>query len=60
MKHMTITPKLPMGMALIETAEGRWYPAITPLTDTPHWVTILDEGVRFVPPARESASRSDP
>ena len=47
-------------MALIETAEGRWYPAMTPLTDTPHWVTVLDEGIRFVPPALTPASRPDP
>lgn len=60
MTHTTKTPKLPMGMALIETAEGRWYPAIIPLTDTPHWVTVLDEGVRFVPPALTPASRTDP
>jgi hypothetical protein len=60
MTHTTKTPKLPMGMALIETAEGRWYPAIAPLTNTPHWVTVLDEGARFVPPAREPASRTDP
>jgi hypothetical protein len=60
MKHTTNRRKVPQGMALLETANGRWYLAFTPLTETPHWVTILDEGARFVPPAREPASRPDP
>ena len=45
------TSHLPARMALIETADGRWYPALVPLTDTPHWVTILDVGL--IPPAVE-------
>ena len=42
---------LPQGMALIETAEGRWFPALTPLTDTPYWVTFVDAEARCIPPA---------
>jgi len=45
----TKTSHLPKGMALIETSDGRWFPALTPLTDTPHWVTVLDTGL--IPPA---------
>ena len=51
---MTHTQTLPKGMALIETAEGHWFPALTPLTDTPHWVTCIDADARCIPPALES------
>jgi hypothetical protein len=47
-------------MALIETAEGRWFPALTPLTDTPHRVTVLDAGAHFIPPALASKACHDP
>lgn len=53
MTQTTNTPKLPAGMAIIETANGRWFPALTPLTDTPHWVTILNAGAGLIPPALE-------
>jgi hypothetical protein len=58
--HTTDTKTLPKGMALIETAEGRWFPALTPLTDTPHWVTFLDAGARCIPPALASKPCHDP
>jgi hypothetical protein len=51
MTPLSNTSPLPARMALIETADGRWYPAFTPLTDTPHWVTLLDAGL--IPPAVE-------
>jgi hypothetical protein len=60
MAQSITTPKLPARMALIETAEGRWFPALTPLTDTPHWVTILDTGADFIPPALEPGPPHNP
>jgi hypothetical protein len=50
-QQIITTQALPQGMALIETAEGRWFPALTPLTDTPHWVTCIDTEARCIPPA---------
>ena len=50
---------LPKGMALIETADGRWFPALTPLTDVPRLVTVLDAGARCIPPAREAKPTTD-
>lgn len=50
---------LPHGMALIETAEGRWFPALTPLTDTPHWVTCVDTEARCIPSALPLAPAYD-
>ena len=47
----TFIQALPQGMALIETAEGRWFPALAPLTDTPHWVTCIDTEAHDIPPA---------
>ncbi len=60
MTHTAYTQMLPKGMALIETAEGRWFPALTPLTDTPHWVTFIDADARCIPPALESKPCHDP
>ena len=59
-QQTTQTQTPPQGMALIETAEGRWFPALIPLTDTPHWVTCIDAGARCIPPALESPSCHDP
>ena len=55
-----MTQILPDKMALIETAGGRWFPALTPLTDTPHWVTCIDTEARSIPPALEFPSCHDP
>ncbi len=61
MTHQIRHPQaLPKGMALIETAEGRWFPALTPLTDTPHWVIFIDAGARCIPPALEPKPCDDP
>ena len=60
MTHTAYTQMLPKGMALIETAEGRWFPALTPLTDTPHWVTCIDADARCIPPALEFKPCHDP
>lgn len=56
----TRTQALPPGMALIETAEGRWFPALTPLTDTPYWVTGIDAEARCIPPALAVQVADDP
>src|SRR5437870_2754266 len=46
---------LPPGMALIETADGRWFAALAPLTETAPLVTVLETGARTIPPARDAA-----
>lgn len=51
---------LPPGMALVETAEGRWFPALTPLTQTHQWVTFLDAEARCIPPALAAQPSQDP
>jgi len=53
---MTRTMKkdaLPEGMALVETADGRWFPAFAPLSETYDWVYIL-KGSPLLPPALDS------
>jgi hypothetical protein len=43
---------LPEGMALVETADGRWFPALapSPSREKPRWVSLIDEPL-VVPPA---------
>jgi len=43
---------LPEGMALVETAEGRWFPALvpSPSREKPRWVSLIDQP-HMVPPA---------
>src|SRR2546421_327585 len=61
MTHQTThTQALPKGMALIETAEGCWFPALAPLIDTPHWVTFINSEACCIPPALESQPCHDP
>lgn len=53
---MTRTMKkdaLPEGMVLVETADGRWFPAFAPLSETYDWVYIL-KGSPLLPPALNS------
>ena len=53
---MTRTMKkntFPKGMALIETADGRWFPALAPLSVIPHLMYVL-EGPPLIPPALDS------
>ena len=53
---MTRTMKkdaLPESMALVETADGRWFPAFAPLSETYDWVYIL-KGSPLIPPALDS------
>ena len=45
---------LPAGMALVETNDGRWYPAFTPLSETPGLVVLIDPFL--IPPALEPTS----
>ncbi len=40
---------LPEGLALVEAADGRWFPALAPLTKTPGWVALVGE--TDIPPA---------
>ena len=49
MKHTT----LPEGMALVETAEGRWFPARVSLLEHPPRVALLEDPPP-IPPARDS------
>jgi hypothetical protein len=52
---MTRTKKqdaLPEGMAIVETADGRWFPACAP-SGTGDWVCIL-KGSPLLPPALDS------
>ncbi len=54
--HMSRTKKkdaLPEGMAIVETADGRWFPACAPLSGTDDWVYIL-KGSPLIPPALDS------
>jgi hypothetical protein len=53
---MTRTKKqdaLPEGMAIVETADGRWFPALAPLAGTDDWVYLL-KGSPLIPPALDS------
>ena len=59
-EHTTTIQALPPGMALIETADRRWLPALTPLTETPHWVTCIDTETRCIPPALPVQPSHDP
>ncbi len=53
---MTRTMKpnpLPEGMALVETADGRWFPACAFLSEIPHRIEVM-EGTPLIPPARDT------
>src|SRR5258708_30017415 len=50
MENNTNTP-LPEGVALVETYDGRWFPAFAPLTDVPQVVVLV--GPSLIPPALE-------
>lgn len=54
---MTRTMKkntLPEGMALVEAADGRWFPAFATLSVIPHRVYVLG-GPPLIPPALDSS-----
>ena len=40
----------PEGMALVETADGRWFPACAFLSEIPHRIEVM-EGTPLIPPA---------
>ena len=45
------TENLPAGMALVETFDGRWFPAFAPDKENPlQWVRLID-GLPDIPPA---------
>jgi len=53
---MTRTMKkntFPEGMALVETADGRWFPAVASLSEKPHRMYVM-EGPPLIPPALDS------
>ena len=59
---MTTAPPeetLPEGMAVVETADGRWFPALdlSPSRERPRWVSLIDEP-HLVPLALDPLSDS--
>jgi hypothetical protein len=50
---------LPEGMALVETASGRWFPAFALFSDIPNRIDIL-EGSPLIPPALDSLHDPEP
>ncbi len=59
---MTTAPPeetLPEGMAVVETADGRWFPALapSPSSERPRWVSLIDEPY-VVPPALDPLADS--
>jgi len=53
---LVTTETLPKGMALVETSDGRWYPAFTIGETKPPWVHLIEEDALtgFIPPALDS------
>jgi hypothetical protein len=49
---------LPEGMALVQTADSKWFPAFATVSVRSHRVYVLDENEAFIPPAL--APFSDP
>jgi hypothetical protein len=49
---------LPDGMALVQTADGKWFPAFATFSFQPHRVYVEDESPALIPPAL--APFSDP
>ena len=42
---------LPDGMALVHTADGKWFPAFATVSVRSHRVYVLEESEAFIPPA---------
>ena len=42
---------LPDGMALVHTADGKWFPAFATVSVRSHRVYVLEESEDFIPPA---------
>jgi hypothetical protein len=42
---------LPDGMALVQTADGKWFPAFATVSVRSHRVYVLEESEDFIPPA---------
>lgn len=54
MTSVSVTPgALPEGMALVETFDGRWFPAFAPDALAPQWAPLI-EGALDIPPACDS------
>ena len=54
MTTVSVTPgALPEGMALVETFDGRWFPAFAPDAPTPGFASLID-GPLSIPPALDS------
>ena len=52
MTHTTNASDLPVGMVLVETAAGRWFPACAPQENPPRFLHIV-QGSADIPPAFE-------
>ena len=50
---------LPEGMALVETADGRWFDACASLPEIPHRIDIM-EGPALIPPALDIFHHPEP
>jgi hypothetical protein len=50
---------IPEGMALVETASGRWFPAFALFSEIPNRIDIL-EGSPLIPPALDSLHDPEP
>ena len=51
MAHRRKQEKLPEGMALVQTADGKWFPAFATVSVRSHRVYVLEESEAFIPPA---------
>jgi hypothetical protein len=50
---------LPEGMALVETADGKWFPAFDFLSEIPHRIDVM-EGPPLIPPALDTFHDPEP
>jgi hypothetical protein len=59
MKRIRKQERLPEGMALVETADGKWFPAFAFLSEIPHWIEVM-EGPPLIPPALDTFHDPEP
>jgi hypothetical protein len=50
---------IPEGMALVETASGRWFPAFALFSEIPYRINVMD-GSPLIPPARDTFHDPEP
>jgi hypothetical protein len=51
MARITRQGMLPEGMALVQTADSKWFPAFATMSVRAHCVYVLEDGEVFIPPA---------